>query len=454
MEEIAMVGSNDATYRALLDQIRRGWPASKTEVEEDLKVFFRTKEHLMATESGLILMDQRLFIPGGMRCQVLKDLHAGHQGIKATTDRARSSVWWPSIHADIERTILACDPCSRARPALQHEPLQEGPRANRPFQRLHADLFEVNGQHYLAVVNEFSGWPCLGILGMDTSSKNICMKFKELFLAHMVPIMIKTDNGPQFVSSKTEACFKSWGVKHQTSSPRRPQTNGIAEAMVKKLKRAVQGSIPGGSELPHQDQLLSAILALRNSGYAGGRSPAEAVYGRKIREGRLPTHKSSYDPKWMRDFDKLDKAKVIKQERAQHYYDRSAKQHADLALQDQVMVRSDDGTFWETPAVVVEILPHHEYLVRKLSGRVLRRSRVLLRPRPLFLPGGSTLQNKIPTNPGVFLERDGRNDQKSPKPTPRRSTRTTKPNSKVYGESWTDGKIKRPGIMLRRRKKQ
>ena len=63
--------------------------------------------------------------------------------------------------SDITHAVHNCKPCREHLPSQAHEPLQRGPDATRPFQKLHADIFQVAGSNYLVLTDEFSGWPNL-----------------------------------------------------------------------------------------------------------------------------------------------------------------------------------------------------------------------------------------------------------------------------------------------------
>ena len=45
---------------------------------------------------------------------------------------------------------------------------------------------------------------------------------------------------------------------------------------------------------------------------------------------------------------------------------------------------------WATPAIVTEVGPNHDYIVKTPAGRLLRRNRRMLRKRISVIPGKST----------------------------------------------------------------
>lgn len=59
---------------------------------------------------------------------------------------------------------------------------------------------------------------------------------QDMFACHGIPEEIMSNNGPQFISNDFNKFSKEWQFNHVTSSPRFPQSNGLAEAAVKTVK--------------------------------------------------------------------------------------------------------------------------------------------------------------------------------------------------------------------------
>jgi hypothetical protein len=90
---------------------------------------------------------------------LLRDLLKMHQGTTKLRQRARLSVFWPNMDAEIVSLAGACEECTSRLPSHPPEPLQPHEAASRPFEQIHADLCEINGRHFLIQVDSFSGWP-------------------------------------------------------------------------------------------------------------------------------------------------------------------------------------------------------------------------------------------------------------------------------------------------------
>ena len=111
------------------------------------------------------------------------------------------------------------------------ELLLSSPLPNRPWQKVAADLFELNKSHYLLVVDYFSRFPEIFQLS-STTSPSIVIVLKATFARHGVPSILFTDNGPQFSSQDLKEFPSVYSFRHITSSPRYPQSNGLVERTV------------------------------------------------------------------------------------------------------------------------------------------------------------------------------------------------------------------------------
>lgn len=67
-------------------------------------------------------------------------------------------VFWPSLNKDIEKECTSCSVCNSMKHHQQKEPLKQHDIPEIPWSIVATDLFEWNGQHYLVLVDSYSGW--------------------------------------------------------------------------------------------------------------------------------------------------------------------------------------------------------------------------------------------------------------------------------------------------------
>ena len=63
----------------------------------------------------------------------------------------------------------------------------------------------------------------------STTSDKIIERLERIFMIHVLPLSVTSDNGPQFVSSMFERYLEECGIEHSKTMPLWPQTNGEME---------------------------------------------------------------------------------------------------------------------------------------------------------------------------------------------------------------------------------
>ena len=164
---------------------------------------------------------------------------------------------------------------------------------------LATDLFEFQGKIYLLAVDYFSRWIEVYEL-KEMSSKSVICKMKNMFSRFGVPDKVRSDNGGCYASEAFFLFSKEYGFEHCTSSPRYPESNGLAERSVKIIKRLWEKS----------EDFNKSIMIYRATPLESGQSPAELLMKRKIHTG-LPSVK----PNEIEDFERRDAKLKARQKR-------------------------------------------------------------------------------------------------------------------------------------------
>ena len=107
---------------------------------------------------------------------------------------------------------------------------------------------------------------------------------KAVFAKLEVPDVIVSDGGPQYTSAKFKDFTTHWQIGHRVSSPRNPQSNGMAEHCVQTIKATLIKTIEEGENVDLA--LLTYKTTPLNHRLL---SPAELLNSRKYKT-LLPTH--------------------------------------------------------------------------------------------------------------------------------------------------------------------
>ena len=129
-----------------------------------------------------------------------------------------------------------------------------------PWQRIHIDFAgPFLNSTFLVIVDVHSRW--LERMTTTTSAKTI-ETLQNLFARYGVPAQFVSDNGPQFTSEEFQQFLKRNGIKHITSAPYHPATNGLAECCVQSFKNAMKSETKVKSL---NIKLARFLLAYRNT---------------------------------------------------------------------------------------------------------------------------------------------------------------------------------------------
>ncbi|KAI2646044.1 hypothetical protein H4Q32_028458 [Labeo rohita] len=184
-------------------------------------------------------LSQVVIIPPNLRTRVLEELYVGHLGVVKMKSLARSFVWWPGIDQQIEQLAMHCSGCQHVPKMPKAAPLHAWEWPALPWQRIHVDFAgPFMGTTFLIVVDACTKWPEVFSMTSTTASQTVTV-LRELFARTGVPEQLVSDNGPQFVSAEFQVFLKNNGIKHVTSAPYHPATNGLAERFVQSLKNAL-----------------------------------------------------------------------------------------------------------------------------------------------------------------------------------------------------------------------
>ena len=147
IDEVAAAARTDEAYWATHSALSAG----QIPLAVNCKEYHQYRDKLYPRD-WVLMYDDRLVIPKGIRDRVLDVLHAAHQGRSSMLHRAAQTVFWPGYTADIEKRRAGCHVCNTIAPSQQQVPVEQSELPTTPF-----NFFDLAGIPYLVTVHRLSG---------------------------------------------------------------------------------------------------------------------------------------------------------------------------------------------------------------------------------------------------------------------------------------------------------
>ncbi|XP_053686073.1 uncharacterized protein LOC128735615 [Sabethes cyaneus] len=251
---------------------------------------------------------------------------------------------------DLTETVSSCVICEKFRRSNCKEPLVQEDIPEYPFQRVSTDIFEYGGHDWLVLIDAYSGFICSDRL-QDKTMSSVCKLFDNVFNSYGYPTCVRSDNVP-FNSLECERYANKNNIKFEFSSPRYPQSNGLAEKAVAIAKNILKRCY----EVGEVDQFQYRLLEYNITPVASMKlTPSQLFFGRQIKT-RLPIDETllirqSLDERQVRG--RIEQKRMAQKQ----YYDRSARQLPPLKVGDRVLFKKSSKEW------------HYGQIVRDVNGR-------------------------------------------------------------------------------------
>jgi hypothetical protein len=245
---------------------------------------FKATADKLTIDNGVLYYRSRLFIPKKLRPAAFSVCHNDvHSGIHSTYRRMQTSSWWPNMFNDVMTLVNSCSVCIQNRPtASVTKTINHWPPA-LPFQRIHIDwAYTKEVGEVLVIVDSGSGW-IEAFKCNDRSSQSVIKCLEAVFSRFGPAETVVSDNAKEFVSGDLNQWIEAQGAIKMESPPYFPQSNGCAERAVQTVKRFMKCWSSSQNHQEFSSFLRKALFHHRVSSNARGISPAEIVFGRKVR---------------------------------------------------------------------------------------------------------------------------------------------------------------------------
>ena len=143
-----MAARHQGRHRELEKAIKTGWQGL-SRCKEVLKPCLQFKDELLVKDGD------RLVTPRMMRAGMEQLIHQGHIGVEGCLCRAREVIYWPGMNAEVKDHLSKCDVCNAHRPEQCREELQTHKFPHLPWAKVATDVFELDGQNYVILVDYY-----------------------------------------------------------------------------------------------------------------------------------------------------------------------------------------------------------------------------------------------------------------------------------------------------------
>ena len=383
-DEVLRETSKDKELQSLKHYISTGWPAKRSQIPVFLHPYWNYRDEL-TVESGILMKNSKVLIPETLKQKYLIQIHQGHQGIEACRSRAREFVFWVNINSDLKEMVEKCDICQsqqNSTPIVQNYISEVPPH---PWHTLGSDLFYFQRIDFLVVVDYFSKFLIVRKIPSSTSSA-VIKELGMIFSEFGNPQIFRSDNGPCYSSQEFKFFMQNWLVEHRTSSPHYPQSNGLAESMVKVSKNLIEKAVK--QDLPWNRLLLDYRCTPISSEIP---SPAEILFGRKLRSSI-----SILPSQIMNDRIRKQRELIAKKE-GKFYTNVKDFQDRIKALPfeagQNVWLQNSDSRKYEKAVIREKCREPNSYMVQiPATGQCFRRNSNFIKPR-------QTDKNSVSTDP-------------------------------------------------------
>ena len=394
LEELKQATSEDIELQALKNVISTGWPQKRSSLSSSLQNYWNYRDELMM-ENGILLKNYKILVPRSLQQKYLEKIHAGHQGINSCLQKAREFVFWHGYTKDITETVEKCILCqeNNSNTSVKQHYLSDVPP--HPWHTLGSDLFYFKKMDFLLLVDYFSKFPIVRRIPNSTTGA-VKKELRDIFTEFGVPFILRSDNGPCYASEEFKFFLQEFRIDYLTSSPHYPQSNGLAESMVKIAKKHIEKAIL--EDRPWNEFLLQYRMTPLSAELP---SPAEILFGRKFRSNLtvLPSQLMNSTIKKQREL-------IAKKENK--FYPQNKNSTTEMPLEvGQKIWHQDPHTKKWIPGTIQEFCKEpNSYILKSENGATYRRNRNFIKPRQSSFEknSNSTQQKPVPGITSTFPE--------------------------------------------------
>ena len=169
-------------------------------------------------------------------------------GVRKTLHRVSELFYWPKMKRDIKQFVKTCHECQivgNPNVKVPKAPLIPIPSVGEPFEEVVIDVVgplprTKSGKEYiLTIIDRVSRYP-EAIPLRSIRSTVVVETLLNFFTKFGLPRVVQSDCGTNFTSRYFKSKMEEFGIKHQTSVPYHPESQGVVERFHQTLKSMIK----------------------------------------------------------------------------------------------------------------------------------------------------------------------------------------------------------------------
>ena len=343
------------------------WQRENDEIE-GIRNEIREKCSIFVEDEGIIRnANDKIWIPLDKRIDFVKDVHLKlcHAGLSKCLDYVKDDFDMHEMSKVIKNFIDSCEICQKRKTftgKTKEEPITRSDFGN--FEIIFVDfcgpftMTKFGRKYILAVIDSKSKYILLKAVNTQDELTLVNVLLYDWILKFGAPKILHSDCGKSFVGKEILKLSKQCGFDLEFSSPYHHSSNGQIERQLRAIRDSLitrmndTKSTDWAKALPDVEYMMNATLQKTI-----GMSPAEAVFGRKLRRINSSRSTAKFDEKaTVRTFQVGEKVWVKKE-----------------------MKNKEDDRF-EGPATIEQRIHPRSYQIFFNDGRRIRRNVEWLKP--------------------------------------------------------------------------